>query len=499
MTKGLAANIVVPAICGGLITLGFAPFGWWPLTLLGVVGLIALWWDAPVRPAAVRGFVFGLASFGTGLYWPYVSVHEFGHASAPVAVAVTALLVVYLALYPALVGAFAGATRRWPRLLWALVLVPGAWLLSELARGRIGTGFPWLSLGYSLVDSPVSALAPIVGVYGMSLALVVAAGVLCLLVAGSLVGRVIAVAVIAITPILIWLVPVPSHWTEPAGEALSASVVQGSFGEKIKSKSSTLGPTLERYKQLTKASDADLVVWPETAVPVPANRVQSYLSDIDAMAKRKDQALLAGTLVARESRYYNALLGLGAASGRYYKRHLVPFGEYFPVPSFVKRWIGEIVPMRFGGLAFGPAQQAPIEAHGVDIGLSICFEDVFPREIARSLPQAGVLVNVTNDAWFAGTIGPAQHLQIARVRALESGRPMLRAANTGISAIIGYAGRARQTTPQFQVATLDSPNVQPRKGATPYVALGNEPAWWTGGTVVLIGLIGAALARRRRL
>lgn len=498
MLRRLALDLLAPALCGGLVTLGFAPFDYWPLTLVGIAGLIGLWWQASARCAAGRGFVFGLACFGTGLYWPYVSIHSFGNAPAALAVVLTALLVVYLALYPMLVGAFAGATKRWPRPVWALLLVPGAWLLAELVRGRIGTGFPWLSLGYSLIDSPISALAPIIGVYGLGCVLVAAAGVLVLLLVGSLLARWLAVVIIALIPIAIWAVPAPGYWTSPvADDSLSAAIVQGNFSQKVKSKPSTLGTTLRRYKQLTQQSDADLVLWPETAIPVPADRVRRYVQSLDDMARGKDQSLLAGTLVSHESSYYNTLLAMGQDRGHYYKRHLVPFGEYFPVPDFVKRWMNG-VNMRFGSLAFGPETQQLIHVQGVDIGASICFEDVFPRDIAKALPGAGLLVNVTNDAWFAGTIAPAQHLQIARMRALESGRPMLRAANTGISAIIGYTGRTRQTAPQFQTATLSSPRVVPRRGTTPFVALGNAPFWWASGLLVLFGLIGATLIARQR-
>ncbi len=496
MIRRLGLDLIAPVICGGLLTLGFAPFGYWPLTLLSLIGLVALWWHASIGRAAGRGFIFGLGYFGTGLYWPYVAIHSFGHAPAPLAGGLIALLVAYLALYPAMVGALAGATRRVPRPIWALVLVPGFWLLSELARGRVGTGMPWLSLGYSLIDSPASKLAPVIGVYGLSLVLVVAAGVLCLLFAGTLASRVLAAFLIALTPVALWAVPAPGHWTRPAGRALSASIVQGDFGEAIKTQPSSLSLELSRYEKLTAHTNADLVIWPETALPVPADRIRPYLNHLGAMARSKQQTILTGTLVPHHQTYYNAVISLGKGHGHYYKRHLVPFGEYYPVPDFVKHWM-DALKIRYGGLAFGPQKQAPIHVDGVDIGVSICFEDVFPREIAKALPAASILVNVTNDAWFAGTIGPAQHLQIARMRALEAGRPMLRAANTGISAIIGYAGHARQTTPQFKVATLNSPKVQPREGMTPFVALGNAPFWWASGLITFVGLIGACIIRRR--
>src|SRR5699024_8751921 len=200
-------------------------------------------------------------------------------------------------------------------------------------------------------------------------------------------------------------------------------------------------PTLNRYKRLTRHLDADVVIWPEVAVPTVARNAQDYLRSIDAMAEAKDQTVLIGTLTEKQGTdmYYNTVLALGQGSGTYFKRHLVPFGEYFPLPDFVKGWM-DAIDMRYSSFARGPVGQTPIAAAGTDFALSICFEDTFGDEIARTASRAGVLVNVTNDAWFAGTMAAAQHLNISRMRALETGRVLLRAANTGISAIIGPDG-----------------------------------------------------------
>ena len=240
------------------------------------------------------------------------------------------------------------------------------------------------------------------------------------------------------------------------------------------------------------------MVWPETAVPVPAIAVRGYLADIGAAAQHKDQTVLAGILDWNQGTYYNAVLALGAGHGRYYKRHLVPFAEYFPVPGFVMNWFGNVINMRFSDLDFGAEKQAPIIAAGVKLGLSICFEDAFGYEIAKALPGAGILVNVTNDAWFRGTIADDQHLQIARMRSLEFGRPLLRAANTGISAIIDYDGRVRQRTAQFTVATLND-RITPRRGETPYLRIGDMPLWIGSSILVALGgLIAAWQWRRQR-
>ena len=493
-----ALDVLLPALFGGLATLGFAPFGYYGLTLLALVGLLALWWPASVRRGAWRGFVFGLAHFGTGIYWTFVSTYYYGGAPLPMAVALVCALTIYMALYPALVGAVAGATRGLARTLWALLVVPCAWLLAELVRSWVMTGFPWLSLGYSLIDAPVTALAPIGGVYFLGALMMASAGTVVLLFAGSIPARALAVVLIGLAPLGLWYTPPATEWTQASGAPVSVDVVQGNFAQAVKWDRDVFRTTLERYRAMTEASDADLVVWPEVAIPAPANQVQAYLDDIATLAGERSQTVLAGILVheASDAPYYNAVLALGAGEGRYYKRHLVPFGEYFPVPEFVKTLL-DGVNMRYSDFGFGADDQALIEVDGVKLGLSICFEDAFGYEIAKALPQAGVLVNVTNDAWFAGTTAAAQHLEIARMRALEAGRPMLRAANTGISAIIDYDGRLRERTPEFQIAQIES-QVQPRSGETPYMRIGDRPLWWAGFAVTALSLLGALLLGRRQ-
>lgn len=496
--RALLVDVLAPALLGGAATLGFAPFGYYGLTLAALVGLVVLWWRASARRGAWRGFVFGLAHFGSGIYWTFVSTYYYGGAPLIMAIGLVCLLTIYLALYPMLVGAFAGATRRLPRTLWALVFVPGAWLLAELVRSWVMTGFPWLSLGYSLIDAPVTAIAPLGGVYLLGFLMMATAGTIALLFAGTIAARAVAVALIAVAPVALWWLPAAGHWTQPSGELTRVDILQGNFPQEVKWRRDTLAETLSRYRNMTEASDAALVVWPEVAIPAPADRVRDYLDDIAVLAAERDQTVLAGTLVsdAPTGAYYNAVLALGAGEGRYYKRHLVPFGEYFPVPGFVKDWLDGI-DMRFSDLGFGPEEQAPIEAAGLRLGLSICFEDAFGYEIAKALPAAGVLINVTNDAWFSGTTAASQHLEIARMRALEAGRPMLRAANTGISAIIDSEGRVRERTDQFTVATIES-TVQPRAGLTPYMRLRDRPLWLVAFVLVAAGLALAAIRRRAR-
>lgn len=487
---GRLADFLLPPLFGALATLGFAPFGWYGLTLLALVGLIALWWQVGPGRAAWRGWWFGLAHFATGLYWVFISVHVFGGGSVALGVVLVAVLAAVLAAFPALAGALAGACRRLPRVVWGLLLVPAAWLLCELLRAHVGTGFPWLSLGYSLIDAPVTDLAPIIGVYGLGALMVAAAGTIWLLFTGGVGARALAVILICATPVALWRMPPPTHWTQAVGKPMPVAILQGSVPQDQKWQPEKLEAFKQRYRELSASVQARLVVWPEAAIPSYAALQKEYLNAIAARAARLGRTELVGILTfdPRTRQTYNAVLALGLAEGRYLKRHLVPFGEYFPVPEFVKGWFqGLNVNMHYG-ISSGAQRQALIRVAGVPLGLSICFEDAFPREIRKALPKAQVLVNVTNDAWFADSTAPHQHLRIARMRALEAGRPLIRAANTGISAIIAPTGQVRMRTQQFRVTTLEA-IVQPRSGATPYVRYGELPLWAVSVVLTALGLL----------
>lgn len=489
-------NFVTPPALGALTILGFAPFNYYCLTLLAMVGLLALWWHAPARRAAWRGWLFGMGQFVVGLYWIIISMHQFGGVSVPVSVLLLVILSAVLALFPAVAGLLSGLMRGLPRTLWALIFAPAAWLLAELLRATVGTGFPWFSLGYALTTAPVADLPPLIGVYGLSALLVMAAGVLLVLCRGSLVGRAVSVVMIAALPLVLWLLPPALSWTHPVGEPISVAILQGNVPQSKKWDPSMRAVTKGRYWRLSGSVEARLVVWPEAAVPSLADRQRAYLQAIDARATRLGRTELVGILDFNPATggIYNAVYALGVDDGRYYKRHLVPFGEYFPVPDFLLPFLAA-ANLRFPSLAAGPQEQEPIVVDGVPIGLSICFEIVFSREVQLALPEAGILVNVTNDAWFGHSTAPHQHFQIARMRAMESGRPLVRAANTGISAIIAADGSVRKRLPQYEIATLEA-TVQPRAGVTPYVYFGNGPLWALSIALCVLGVVGSYLNRR---
>jgi apolipoprotein N-acyltransferase len=346
----------------------------------------------------------------------------------------------------------------------------------EWFRGWILTGFPWLNLGYSQIESPLYGLAPILGVYGVSLAVVFSAGLI--LVAWHWLGRVrfMAFSGLGILWGLVFLLSyVP--WTMAVGRPLQVSLIQGNIPQAIKWQPEQVKSTLKRYWQLTaKHWDSDLIVWPEGALPVFYHQVaDSYLASLAAEAQSHKADLLIGLPVFDQGigKYYNGVLSLGSRQGFYYKRHLVPFGEYVPFDKYLRGLINFFnLPM--SSFSPGPKEQPLLQVAGYLVAISICYEDAFGEEIISALPEARLLVNVTNNAWYGDSLAPHQHLQISRMRALEAGRDLVRATTNGISAIIDAKGILRATTPQFKTITLTG-SVQPRVGATPYVLWGNGP------------------------
>jgi apolipoprotein N-acyltransferase len=479
MLKSLLPAVAACAL-GVAMTAAFAPKGYLPLIPLCLAALFMLARPCGPRRAVLLGWLFGVGHFLGGVYWVFISTHTYGGAPAWVSALMLAALVAYLALFPALVLYAAARLQLWPG-GWGWLGVAALWLLSELARGWLLTGFPWLSLGYAASDAPLARLAPLLGVHGLSVLLVAAAALLeRALRPGSSPRIARRVALLGLAAIPLWLPPLlppASTWTRSQGEPLSVAVVQGNIPQDQKWDQGLVWPILDRYLRMTESVlGADLVVWPEVAVTQPYQAIrQPYLEALSAQARQAGSAVLAGLIIHADDRrgYYNGVEVLGQGSGRYAKRHLVPFGEYFPIPDFLRpvmAWIGT----PYDDLLSGGAEQPPIEVHGERLGLSICFEDAFGRELRHGVGAQRLLVNLTNDAWFEGSAAPEQHLQIARLRALETGRALVRAANTGISALIDADGRVIASAGWNRTEILRG-RIQPRVGLTPYARWGDWP------------------------
>jgi apolipoprotein N-acyltransferase len=459
-----------------------------------------LWQDARPREAARLGFWFSFATFAAGTYWLYISIHGFGGAPLWLACTLMLGLVSIMGLYHAALGYLAA---RWlpaaGPVRW-LVALPAAWLLMEWWRGWFLSGFSWLSLGYSQTDTWLAGFAPITGIYGISALLLVSAGGVTMLICGGARGRVAAILALLL-PWAAGLALYHRSWTYASGPPVSVAVVQGAIPQDEKWLESNRQTTLDLYRTLTnRVLGNALIVWPESAPADVANDIVPYINSLYRDARARGSAVIMGVLRAEQdpaggTRYFNSVLALDAEKFSWYdKSHLVPFAEFFPVPHFVRNWM-RLMSLPYSDFTRGAPDQPPLPAAHLQLGTTVCYEDAYGSSMLRVLPHADALVNVTNDAWFGHSSARHQHLQIARMRALEEGRFLVRAANDGISAVIGPHGEVIARAPEFAPATLVSAIV-PYAGLSPYAHVGN---WLVVGLGTLALAYGLWVRNDRRL
>jgi len=492
--KSQKTRRVIALAAGLLLPLGFAPFDLYWLTPLSVALLFLLWEGQSPRESAVLGMCFGVAAFALGTYWLYISLRQLGGAPLPIVALLMGLMFAVMGVFVALTGALAARLAPAAGVIRWLVVMPAVWVLVEWLRGWVFTGFPWLSLGYSQLDTPLSQWSLVAGVHGVSWVVALIGGAFVALLTGLRRDQLAAAgALLIVTAATVGLKT--QSWTEPREQALSIGMVQAAIPQELKWLPSQREPTLEQYKAATLAlENVDLVIWPEAAIPGLPYEVMPFLQEMDDLLVERNVQLFSGILTfdVERGEYRNTLMAIGPELGLYYKRHLVPFGEYFPVPEFITQWL-RLMNLPSEDIGPGPDVQAPLVAAGVPIAPTICYEVAFGAEQLVFLPEAELLVNVSNDTWFGDSIAPHQHLQMARMRSLETGRPMLRATNTGITAVIDANGEVLQRLPQFESGVL-SAEIRPHTGATPYVRWGNTPL-----VLILVALVAAgALVPRRR-
>jgi len=461
-------------LAGAVCVPGFAPLGIFPLPVLALAVLFVLMHRAgSPRAAAWLGFAFGLGLFSAGISWIYVALHDYGDMPMVLAVPATLLFAAFLALFPALAG-YAQARIPVNEGLRPVLVMPAIWVLVEWVRGTIFTGFPWLTLGYAHTDSPLAGYAPLFGVYGVSLAAAVSAGLLASMVKArwSKPGKTAFVILVALWSGGMALRMVV--WTQSNGEPFSVALVQGNIPQHLKFDEDALVGTLETYRRLALQSDARLTVLPETAFPLLRHEIpHNLIEQLRDHARQNGGDVVIGSFDRDQGGYYNSVFTLGSADEQHYrKHHLVVFGEFIPLRPLLGWFINGVLNIPMGDLARGGVDQPPLRVAGQQVAPDICYEDVFGEEVIRHLPQASVLLNLTNDAWYGESHAAEQHNQISQMRALETGRMMLRATNTGVTSIIGPDGKVLQQLPQHQEAVLLG-MVQGYTGSTPYVRWGN--------------------------
>jgi len=491
------------ALVGAAQTVAFVHTFLWPLQLLAV-GLLA--WrvsTASARRAALLGWAFGTAWVCAGTWWMFVSMHRYGGLPGWLAALAVFALAAFLSLY---LAAAMAAVARWRRAspLLSAAMFGGAWLLAELARGVIFTGFPWVASGYAQVDSPFGGLAPWVGVYGLG---AIAAGVA----AAFGFSRLneprawVAPAGLLAATLALGAVAGRIDYTRPVG-AISVSLLQGNVPQEEKFAARHVPQALaSTFAQLESARGA-LVIGPETVIPLLPDQVDPvwWQGLVDRFRQPGRAALIGLPLGNEREGYTNSAAGISAATAdlpggfyRYDKHHLVPFGEFIPTGF---RWFTELMNIPLGDFNRGRLRAPSFEVGGQRVAPNICYEDLFGEELAaRFVPEEQaptILANLSNIGWFGETIAVDQHLEISRMRSLELQRPMVRATNTGATAVIDHRGRVAAALPPFQRGTLDA-EVVGRSGQTPFAAWAGQLGLWPLFAAGVATLLATGLGRRR--
>lgn len=485
-------------LAGIFLTLACAPFHIFPLGLVSAALLLLLWLNISPEKAFQRGFFYGLGLFGSGVYWVYISMHTYAELPVIAAGLLTLLFISCLALFPATQGWV--LNRYFPKANSTKILCafPALWVLFEWSRSWLFSGFPWLFIGYSQTNSPLKGYAPILSVYGVSLATVLSGA---LLVNGLIMLRkkqrlasylnfFVFVTLWVLGGLLLWI-----PWTKPEGQPFQVSLIQANIPQQLKWQPEQVIPTLLQYRDLSETHwDSQVIIWPEAAIPAPLEDVMGFVDEMSDTAKLHHAQLIAGIPIknVHNNRYFNAVISIGQNGVGYYLKHrLVPFGEFIPF----EKWLGRLfdllnVPMS----DFTPDQgfsEPLVLQNNIKMLTFICYEIAYPEQVLHTLKEAGLLLTVTNDAWFGHSIAQAQHLQMAQMRAIETGRPVLFASNNGITAIISQGGRLLSTAPPFQTFVLTG-TIQAYTGKTPWQHYAMDPI-----LLILFSFLMVAIKYRR--
>lgn len=479
-------------VSGTLLPLSLAPFHLWPIAILSMAVLFRTLQHQTVKQAFTKSLVFGFGMFFAGVSWVYVSIHEHGFIPAPLALAATTLFCLFVALLFALPFSLSALIPQKPA-SW-LIGLPAVWVISEWFRSWALTGFPWLYSGYIHTETWLGGWAPLGGVLWLSFLTALAAAILSQLSQSHRSHPSIRIASLAIALSLVsgYLLK-QVNWTAPTGKTLSVALVQPNTDQHKKwTYSERQGILQQLQEQSSPHWGTDIIVWPEAAVPAIPQRVNQFLEEVNQKAKVNQTALLTGipTYDPGNQRYFNSVLALGAAQGQYDKTRLVPFGEYVPVESLLRGLI-RFFDLPMSSFSLGVAGQPLLDAAGAKVATAICYEIVYPDLVAGMAREATALLTVSNDAWFGNSIAPQQHMQMARMRALENAKPMMRGTSTGVTALVDHRGEITATIEQFRAGVLTG-NIAPRSGQTLFSQTGSWPV------VIMSLLIFAGLFARKK-
>lgn len=479
---------------GALFPLGLAPLSLWPLIPVSLALLVMVLDGQSPGRSFWRAWLYGLGFNGVGVSWVYVSIHYFGHTPLWLSVIATALFVAFLALVLFALPFWLYSKFKLDR--FPLLTFPAIWVLMEWSKTWILSGFPWLWAGYGFIDTPLAGLAPVTGVLGISLVVAVTGVCLYLLLQRDNLKRWQPIALV----LLLWGAGYglsQQTWTQPdLKKTLKVALLQGNIDQDQKWDPRYRDAILRTYKEMTEQSwNADLILWPEAAYPVFYHEAFNFITNLDIRAREKKVAIVSGVpyfeMKSEEAHYYNSIFVIGDGEGLYHKQKLVPFGEYVPLQSLIRGLI-PFFNLPMSSFTAGADNQPALEAKGLRFSAYICYEIVYPELVRLNAQNRDFLITISNDAWFGHSWGPIQHFQMARMRALETGKYLLRGTNTGITAVFDPQGRVQGQIPAFQPGILQG-LVYGMTGVTPYVKTGYWPIL---GLALLLLVIGAALGLR---
>ncbi|GAM78737.1 apolipoprotein N-acyltransferase [Vibrio ishigakensis] len=488
------------AFVGASTTLSFAPFSIWPLAIISPLLLILLIQNQSTKRSAFIGYMWGLGLFATGISWVHVSIDTFGGMPKAASLLLMALLVGYLSIYSALFTGLVSKFKAQKSLVATALLIPALWMLSDYLRGWALTGFPWLLLGYSQIDGPLGHLAPIGGVDLVSFVIMSIAGSIAYAISNK---KWKTLALPALIFLGSWLTHLATWVTPDQTRTQTVALVQGNVAQELKWLPSHRWPTMLKYMDHTRDNwDADIIIWPEAAIPAFEHEVPQFMETIDLQARDNDAAVITGVLTRdADGHFFNSVTTLGVnpngpydynTQHRYQKHHLLPFGEFVPLEDIL-RPLAPFFNLPMSSFDRGDYIQDNIVAKGMHMVVALCYEIIFNQQLRDNVTdKTDYILTLSNDAWFGDSIGPLQHMEIARMRALEFGMPVIRATNNGVTAVTDYQGKIVADLPQFVEAVLKT-EVVPTNGKTPFVVFGNAPL----KALVALLIIGFALIRMR--
>lgn len=475
---------------GSLLPLAFAPFNYFFIAFISPTALLLFIANCNPTRAAWRGWLFGIGFFGVGASWVYVSLNMFGQANGALAGLLTILMIFVLGGFIALQTFMFALFFPRNNLSKFIIAFPCLWVVFEWVRTWLLSGFPWLFLGTSQLSTPLSSVAPIAGVYGVSFLTTITCGMLGFIIFNigkrfcpyhsnsndsknflKIIGGIATVLILWFGAYQLLNI----SWTTSNQKHIAVNLVQGNIPQELKWNPNQATQSLEVYKKLTQENfePNQLIIWPESGITFLNTQIPDVLSEYSKWLNNHHSTLITGIPILKDDQYYNGVIALGNGSGEYLKRHLVPFGEYMPFRSILL-WLKNYIEIPMSDFESGPAQQPLISANGVPVALFICYEVAYPSLALTTLPEAQLLITISDDSWFGKSIAAPQHLQIAQMRALEAGRFMLVATNDGITAIINPFGKIVAKAPQYQTAVLKN-SVYAMVGSTPWVRIGMYP------------------------